>query len=130
MPVLWPAHCACTQPPEPNQEGGAAAALAAGLTALELGSDIGASIRNPAHYCGVFGHKPTYGLVPTAGHGSPGNPVELDIGVGGPLARYAADLDLGLSVVAGADRLDERVEEERDELWPRKTFEPLDEPTP
>ncbi|MEZ5226701.1 MAG: amidase family protein [Acidimicrobiales bacterium] len=55
-----------------GSSGGAAAGLAAGLTALELGSDIGASIRNPAHYCGVFGHKPTYGLVPIAGHGSRG----------------------------------------------------------
>ena len=85
-----------------GSSGGAAAALAAGLTALELGSDIGASIRNPAHYCGVFGHKPTYGLVPIAGHGAPGSPVELDIAVGGPMARYADDLDLGLEIVAGA----------------------------
>src|SRR5262249_61689163 len=50
-----------------GSSGGSAAALAAGLTALELGSDIASSIRNPAHYCGVFGHKPTYGLCPTAG---------------------------------------------------------------
>ncbi len=91
-----------------GSSGGAAAALAAGLTALELGSDIGASIRNPAHYCGVFGHKPTYGLVPAHGHGNPGSPVELDIGVGGPLARYAADLTLGLDIVAGAGGLDAR----------------------
>ncbi len=91
-----------------GSSGGAAAALAAGLTALELGSDIGASIRNPAHYCGVFGHKPTFGLVPTAGHGSPGNPTLIDIGVGGPLARYASDLTLGLDVVAGAGGLDAR----------------------
>ncbi|MCP3913416.1 MAG: amidase [Actinomycetia bacterium] len=89
-----------------GSSGGAAAALAAGLTALEIGSDIGASIRNPAHYCGVFGHKPTYGLVPIAGHGSPGNPTEIDIGVGGPMARYACDLDLGLDVMAGASGLD------------------------
>ncbi|MCP5025210.1 MAG: amidase [Actinomycetia bacterium] len=85
-----------------GSSGGAAAALAAGLTALEMGSDIGASIRNPAHYCGVFGHKPTYGLVPIAGHGSPGNITELDIGVGGPMARYASDLQLGLDIMAGA----------------------------
>ncbi len=84
-----------------GSSGGAAAALAAGLTALELGSDIGASIRNPAHYCGVFGHKPTYGLVPVASHGNPGGLVPLDIGVGGPMARYAEDLALGLDVVAG-----------------------------
>ncbi|MDH3298964.1 MAG: amidase [Acidimicrobiia bacterium] len=89
-----------------GSSGGSAAALATGMTALEVGSDIGASIRNPAHYCGVFGHKPTYGLVPTAGHGAPGDPTELDIGVGGPLARSASDLRLGLDTVAGAGGLD------------------------
>ncbi|MEE9417047.1 MAG: amidase [Acidimicrobiales bacterium] len=89
-----------------GSSGGAAAALASGMTALELGSDIGASIRNPAHYCGVFGHKPTYGLVPTVGHGNPGSPAPLDIGVGGPLARYASDLALALQIVAGPSKLD------------------------
>ncbi len=89
-----------------GSSGGAAAAVAAGMAAVELGSDIGASIRNPAHYCGIFGHKPTFGLVPIVGHGSPGNPAALDIGVGGPLARYGDDLELALSVVAGAAGLD------------------------
>ncbi len=89
-----------------GSSGGAAAALASGMTALELGSDIGASIRNPAHYCGVFGHKPTYGIVPIAGHGAPGDPTTLDIGVGGPMARTARDLRLGLDIVAGAHGLD------------------------
>ena len=89
-----------------GSSGGAAVALATGMAALELGSDIGASIRNPAHYCGVFGHKPTFGLVPTAGHGSPGGLVELDIAVGGPMARYASDLALGLDVVAGPSDFD------------------------
>ncbi len=56
-----------------GSSGGAAAALAAGLTSLEIGSDIGGSIRNPAHCCGVYGHKPTYGLVPMAGHATPGS---------------------------------------------------------
>ena len=51
-----------------GSSGGAAAALAAGLTGLEMGSDIGGSIRNPAHFCGVFGHKPTFGIVPHFGH--------------------------------------------------------------
>lgn len=91
-----------------GSSGGAAAALAAGLTALELGSDIGASIRNPSHYCGLFGHKPTFGLVPIIGHGNPGSPTMLDIGVGGPMARYATDLTLGLDIVAGAGGLDAR----------------------
>ena len=51
-----------------GSSGGSAAALAAGFTGLEAGSDIGGSIRNPAHFCGVFGHKPTYGIVPMQGH--------------------------------------------------------------
>ena len=89
-----------------GSSGGAAAAVAAGMSAVELGSDIGASIRNPAHYCGVFGHKPTFGLVPVAGHGNHDDPTQLDIGVGGPLARYADDLELVLDVVAGAGGLD------------------------
>lgn len=89
-----------------GSSGGAAAAVASGMTALELGSDIGASIRNPAHYCGIFGHKPTYGLVPTEGHGNPGSVVALDIGVGGPMTRYADDLTVGLDVVAGPGVLD------------------------
>ena len=89
-----------------GSSGGAAAALATGMAALELGSDIGASIRNPAHYCGVFGHKPTFGLIPTAGHGNPEGLVELDIAVGGPMARYASDLALGLDIVAGPSEFD------------------------
>ena len=51
-----------------GSSGGSAVALATGMSALEIGSDIGASIRNPAHYCGVYGHKPTYGIVPMRGH--------------------------------------------------------------
>ncbi len=85
-----------------GSSGGSAAALAAGLTALELGSDIGASIRNPAHYCGVYGHKPTWGVVPMEGHQLPGDVCidSLDIAVAGPLARSAHDLALAMDIVA------------------------------
>jgi amidase len=85
-----------------GSSGGSAAALAAGLSALELGSDIGASIRNPAHYCGVWGHKPTWGVVPQQGQQLPGMECVdiLDIGVAGPLARSAYDLMLAMDVLS------------------------------
>ena len=92
-----------------GSSGGSAAALAAGLSALELGSDIGASIRNPAHYCGVLGHKPSWGIVPLRGHSAAGGLAMTDISVAGPLARTAEDLALALSVVAGPDELDAAV---------------------
>src|SRR5271157_2293668 len=86
-----------------GSSGGSAAALAAGLTAFEIGSDIAGSIRVPAHWCGVYGHKPTHGIVPVRGHipGPPGCLALPDLSVVGPLARSAADLDLLLGVVAG-----------------------------
>lgn len=84
-----------------GSSGGSAAALAAGLTALEYGSDIGASIRNPAHYCGVYGHKPTFGIVAQEGHALPGHVASSDIAVVGPLARSAFDLELALRVTMG-----------------------------
>ncbi|HZR79534.1 MAG TPA: amidase [Candidatus Binatia bacterium] len=86
-----------------GSSGGAAAALAAGFTALEYGSDIGGSIRTPANWCGVYGHKPTHGIVPHRGHipGPPGTHAEPDLGVVGPLGRSADDLDLALAVTAG-----------------------------
>ena len=85
-----------------GSSGGSAAALAAGFTALELGSDIGASIRNPAHYCGVWGHKPTWGVVPQTGHElRPWASADAyDIGAVGPLARSAYDLALALDILA------------------------------
>ena len=88
-----------------GSSGGAAAALAAGMTGLDLGSDLGGSIRNPAGYCGVFGLRPSYGIIPTRGHvpGPPGSLAELDMVTLGPLARDAADLDLALDVLAGPD---------------------------
>ncbi len=84
-----------------GSSGGAAAALATGMSAIEIGSDIGASIRNPAHYCGVYGHKPTYGLVSYKGHASPGVVTVSDITVAGPLARSAKDLSVLLGLMAG-----------------------------
>ncbi|MGQ0586986.1 MAG: amidase [Gammaproteobacteria bacterium] len=86
-----------------GSSGGAAAALAAGLTPLELGSDLAGSIRTPAHFCGVYGHKPSLGLVPSRGHipGPPGTMAEADLAVIGPMARSADDLALALRVTAG-----------------------------
>ncbi|MGB0554269.1 MAG: amidase [Alphaproteobacteria bacterium] len=87
-----------------GSSGGAAAALAAGMTPLEVGSDIGASIRSPSHFCGVYGHKASFGVVPTDGHTVPGLEVELDLLVAGPMARTSADLRLGLELLAGPSR--------------------------
>jgi amidase len=87
-----------------GSSGGSAAAVAAGLTPLEVGSDIGGSIRIPAHFCGIYGHKPSYDLIPMRGHlpPPPGSLSENDtITVAGPLARNAADLEIALSVLAG-----------------------------
>jgi amidase len=86
-----------------GSSGGAAAAVAAGLSPLELGSDIGGSIRIPAHYNGVYGLKPSWGIIPLRGHipGPPGSLTEVDVGVGGPIARSAADLRIALKVTAG-----------------------------
>lgn len=86
-----------------GSSGGSAAALTAGLTGLELGSDIGGSVRIPAHYCGVYGHKPSYGIIPLRGHipGPPGALGEPDIAALGPLARSADDLELALGLLAG-----------------------------
>ena len=86
-----------------GSSGGSAAALAAGLTGLDAGSDIGASIRNPAHYCGVFGHKPTWEIISGRGQVLPGDHAPTDIAVVGPLARSASDLKLALGLLAGAD---------------------------
>jgi amidase len=91
-----------------GSSGGAAAALAAGFVPLELGSDIGGSLRCPAHFCGVFSHKPSLDLIPWRGSGppqTPAIPVRVDLAVIGPMARNAADLALELSVVAGPDEL-------------------------
>lgn len=95
-----------------GSSGGSAAALAAGFVPLELGSDIGGSLRAPAHFCGVFCHKPTLDLVPQRGSGppqTPAVPVRGDLAVCGPMARSAADLALELEVLAGPDELSEGI---------------------
>jgi amidase len=88
-----------------GSSGGPAAAVAAGLTGLDLGSDLGGSIRMPAGYCGVYGLRPSFGIVPSRGHlpPAPGVRTEIDMGVLGPLARGADDLALVLDVIAGPD---------------------------
>jgi amidase len=89
-----------------GSSGGGAAAVAAGLVAIEMGSDIASSIRNPAHNNGIFGHKPTYGLAPTRGHGLDDAHYPVDISVIGPLARSAADLEPALNVIAGPEEIE------------------------
>ena len=94
-----------------GSSGGSATALACGFTPLELGSDIGGSIRLPSHISGIVGHKPSYGIVPAHGQ-IPGPPGTLnsrrltlvDLAVAGPMARTVEDLKLGLSIMAGPNR--------------------------
>jgi amidase len=90
-----------------GSSGGAAAAVAAGMSALEIGSDSGGSIRQPAHCCGIYGHIPTQGLVPLRGH-LPLVPLDeerlqIDLMGAGPLARHPDDLAAALGVLAGPD---------------------------
>jgi amidase len=86
-----------------GSSGGAAAALAARLTPIELGSDIAGSIRIPPAFCGVYGHKTTHAIVPMRGHipPPPGSLSIPDLLVVGPMARCADDLALMLGLIAG-----------------------------
>lgn len=91
-----------------GSSGGSAAALAAGFGALSLGSDLAGSLRTPAHFCGIYAHKPTLGLVANRGMvppPEPALPIDLDLAVVGPMARTARDLTLLLDVMAGPDPL-------------------------
>jgi amidase len=86
-----------------GSSGGSAAACASGLTGLEIGSDIGGSIRVPAHFCGLFGHKSTWGLCSARGHSIYESGAPPDISVIGPLARSARDLEIALRAIAGGE---------------------------
>jgi amidase len=92
-----------------GSSGGSAAALAAGYGPLSLGSDIGGSLRSPAHYCGVYAHKPTHALVPARGHTPPPLPplpYARDLAVVGPMSRSAGDLADLLELIAEPDELE------------------------
>jgi amidase len=89
-----------------GSSGGSSAALAAGFGPLSLGSDIGGSLRVPAHFCGVCAHKPSFGLAASRGHLPPSLPewlVQRDMAVIGPMARCIDDLVLALDLIAGPD---------------------------
>ena len=93
-----------------GSSGGSAAALASGFTPLEVGSDIGGSIRIPANYCGLFGHKPSFGVVPMRGHipGVPGQLSSVDLPVAGPLARTAEDLAMAMDILVQPDMFERK----------------------
>ncbi|AXK35325.1 amidase [Streptomyces armeniacus] len=91
-----------------GSSGGSAAALACGFGALSIGSDLAGSLRTPAHFCGIYTHKPTLGLAAARGMVpplTPALPAEPDLAVVGPMARSARDLALLLDVMAGPDPL-------------------------
>lgn len=91
-----------------GSSGGSAAALAAGFGALSIGSDLNGSLRIPAHFCGVYAHKPTLGLAAIRGMVPPpaqALPADSDLAVVGPMARSAHDLTLLFDVMAGPDPL-------------------------
>ena len=115
-----------------GSSGGSAAALAMGFTPIELGSDIGGSLRNPAHYTGVYGHKPTFGVVPRSGHIGlmprykdipplPGKPApyvksKVPLAVSGPMARSAEDLELAMEILTNPGKSDK--DDSRPKLLP------------
>src|SRR5215831_1308699 len=95
-----------------GSSGGSAAALAAGYGPLSLGSDIGGSLRMPAHFCGVYAHKPTLGVVPMRGYNPPPSlplPGHGDLAVVGPLGRSAADLATAMEVISAPDEESEGI---------------------
>jgi amidase len=102
-----------------GSSGGAAAALACGITSLEIGSDIGGSLRTPAAFCGVYSLKPTWGVLPMRGHVPPlpDDYYECDLGVGGPMARNAEDLRLLWTMLSGRASARKPIERLRVAVW-------------
>ncbi|GIE32330.1 amidase [Actinoplanes italicus] len=118
-----------------GSSGGSAGAVAARFCAADLGSDIAGSIRIPAAACGVYGHRPSYGIVPIRGHHPPYQPIEPDLAVAGPLASTPGDLSVLLDLLVGpsqADRPAWRVElppartVRRAAIWPDDPYCPVD----
>ena len=95
-----------------GSSGGSAAALAAGLGFLSVGSDIGGSIRVPSNFCGIYGHKPTLDLVSQRGHQAGDGPSAPGfttlLAVAGPMARSASDLLAALKILGGPEGWDAR----------------------
>ena len=121
-----------------GSSGGSAAAVSACFSSLEVGSDIGGSIRIPAHFCGVYGLKPSYGLIPKLGH-LPPPPGMLShqntLSVAGPIARSANDIQIALSILAGPSPLEKKgwklnlpparhqnIKDFRVAMWPNDPF--------
>ena len=111
-----------------GSSGGSAAALAAGFTALEIGADIGGSIRIPASFCGVAGHRPSWNLVSQRGIPTPpGYLSDYDLMVVGPMARSVRDLQLLLGVLADVPTAPARpLRDLRIGLWLNEPSFPLD----
>ena len=111
-----------------GSSGGAAAALATGVTPLELGSDIGGSLRHPANFCGVTSLKPTWGVLSQRGHVPPliENYDNRDLNVVGPMARNSDDLKLLWSVLRGTPEQARRdVKGARVAIWDEEASWPL-----
>jgi amidase len=111
-----------------GSSGGSAAALAAGFTALEIGADVGGSIRNPASFCGVAGHRPSWGLISQRGiPAPPGYLADYDLMVVGPMARSVRDLQLLMGVLANVPTTPSpALSELRIGLWLDEPSFPLD----
>jgi len=98
-----------------GSSGGAAASLAAGLCGLEMGSDIGGSIRTPSHFCGLYGHKPSFGIVPDRGHVPPppgiftgDHSMVIDLVTVGPIARSIDDIVLVMDLVVAPEKSEQK----------------------